>query len=115
MEKLGIDILHVSAGISDNTVPQVPEGLPYNWIVYGGTEIKKQVNIPVIVVNCIRTPEQAEYIINNNLADLVAIGRGHLADPAWVNHVKNGEKIVACIHCKKCGWFTKAETCPKKG
>ena len=56
LEDKGVDLLHVSAGIQGETVPKVPKEFCYNWIVYCGTEIKKAVEIPVIVVNGIKTP-----------------------------------------------------------
>ena len=85
LEQSGVDLLHVSTGFGfpQGNVPGVPERFQYNWIVYGGTQIKKQVRVPVIVVNGIRTPEQAAYLVEQGLADLTAIGTGLLADPDW--------------------------------
>src|SRR5690606_30298617 len=61
LEEAGVDILHISAGISAKnwTPPEMPKSFPFNWIVFSGTQIKKHVSVPVIVVNGIRTPEQA--------------------------------------------------------
>ncbi len=78
LEDAGIDLLHVSSGIEGDTIPKPPQDFDYSWIVYCGTEIKKQVKIPVIVVYRIKTPQQGKYLIENNLADFVAVGRGHL-------------------------------------
>ena len=35
-----------------------------------------------------------EYLIENNMSDFVAIGRGHLADPDWANKAKSGTKVI---------------------
>jgi len=96
LEKSGIDLLHVSTGFgpSQDKAPSVPEGFKYNWIVYGGTEIKKHVNVPVIVVNGIRTPEQAAYLVEQGLADFTAIGHGLLSDPEWANKAQNHKPII---------------------
>jgi len=104
LEKSGIDLLHVSTGIMPqrDKGPAVPEGFNYNWIVYGGTEIKKHVNVPVIVVNGIRTPEQASYLIEHGLADFTAIGKGLLSDPEWANKAQTHKPIIPCISCKHC-------------
>lgn len=112
LEAKGVDLLHVSAGISGENIPEPPKDFPYNWIVYCGTEIKKQVKIPVIVVNGIRTPEQASYIIENNLADFVAVGRGHLVDPNWAKKAGSSLEPATCLKCQKCLWFKNGRHCP---
>ncbi len=114
LEAAGIDLLHVSAGIIDEVVPEVPKDFPYNWIVYIGTEIKKVVKIPVIVVNSIRIPQQASFLIENNLADFVAIGRGHLVDPEWSNKAYMNKNPLKCFNCPKCLWFKDSRNCPGK-
>ena len=113
-EDMGMDFLHVSTGFDNTPIDAaLPADFPCNWIVYGGTQIKKQVNIPVIVVNGIKTPEQASYLIDHKLADFTAMGRAQLADHGFVTHVKEGS-IVECIGCRPCGWFTKANNCPDR-
>ncbi|NLM22194.1 MAG: hypothetical protein GX207_10720 [Peptococcaceae bacterium] len=110
-----MDLLHVSAGIEspDVPLPQPPQNFPFNWIVYCGTEIKKNVSIPVIVVNGIRTSSQAALIIENRLADFVAVGRGHLVDPEWTNKAINKIEAVPCLECKPCKWFKNGDLCPR--
>lgn len=112
LEGAGVDLLHISSGIASSNLPQVPEGFNYNWIVYGGTEVKKLVNVPVIVVNEINTPERADYLINNNLADFTAIGKAQLADPHWTKHALEGAPIIKCLECKVCMWDTDGRKCP---
>ncbi len=114
LEQAGVDLLHVSAGISDGQYPEIPENYPYNWIVYCGTEIRKHISIPVIVVNGIRTPSKAEYLISMNMTDFVAIGKGFLADPNWAIHAQQNHEIQTCLDCKRCAWFSNGEKCPSK-
>lgn len=114
LEQAGVDLLHVSTGISAGKEITVPEGFPYNWIVYSGTRIKEQVKIPVIAVNGIRTAEQAGGLIENGLVDFAAIGRGLLADPEWANKAQKGEEALTCLHCKTCFWAASAgQRCPR--
>lgn len=59
LEKLGVDILHVSSGVPDPVFKQerkieMPSEFPLDWVIYMGTEIKKHVNIPVIGVRKIK-------------------------------------------------------------
>jgi NADPH2 dehydrogenase len=112
LEGAGVDILHVSAGIAGDKIPSAKKDYPFNWIVYCGTEIKKKVNIPVIVVNGIRIPEQAEFILDNKLADFVAVGRGMLSDPEWPNKAYQKQPINPCKNCKRCLWFKDGRLCP---
>ena len=115
LEKAGVDILHVSHGGNLLNLPRTPKDFDYNWIVFSGIEIKKHVNIPVIVVNDIKTPERAAWLIENGLADFVALGKPQLADPYWVNHVKNNEEVNACHSCKpKCRWYEDSGLCPAR-
>ena len=55
LEKLGVDILHVSSGIPEDRKLKLPDEFEYNDFVYTGIQVKKNVNIPVIVVNDIKT------------------------------------------------------------
>jgi 2,4-dienoyl-CoA reductase-like NADH-dependent reductase (Old Yellow Enzyme family) len=113
LEKAGIDLLHVSHGGSLLNLPRTPKDFEYNWIVFSGISIKQHVNIPVIVVNEIKTKERAALLIENDHADFVALGRPQLADPAWANHVQNNEQINVCSSCKpKCRWYEDSELCP---
>lgn len=114
LEKAGVDLLHVSAGIVGEELPKAPEGFPYNWIVYQGTEIRKHLSIPVIVVNGLRTPEQAGYLIENDMADFVALCKSQLADPEWVSKAREGGEINKCLECMRCQWFTDGNRCPRR-
>lgn len=90
LERLGVDLLHVSSGVPDpeyksEVKVDLPEEFPLDWVVYMGTEIKKHVNIPVIGVRKIKTEEQASWLIENNQLDFVAIGRAMIARPHWMS------------------------------
>ena len=113
LEKYGVNILHVSHGGSLQNLPRTPKGFDYNWIVYSGITIKSQVNIPVIAVNEIKTPERAKWLIENEQVDLVALARTQLADPSWANHVLNDQPVNICLSCKpKCKWYEDSNLCP---
>lgn len=113
-EEKGIDYLHISTGFDNTPIDlEMPEDFPCNWIVYGGCKIKEEVSIPVIVVNSIRTKDQIEYLINNDIADFVALGRTQLADHNFVNHIMKEENIITCLNCKPCKWFKDGRFCPK--
>lgn len=90
LEKLGVDLLHISSGVPDPKYTRkqkvdVPNDFPLDWVIYMGTEIRKYVSIPIIGVRNIRKEKEASWLIENDLLDLVAVGRAMIARPNWVN------------------------------
>lgn len=89
LEKEGVDLLHVSHGVSKE-IPQAvkisnyPENFPFHWITFLGIEIKKHVNVPVIGVYGIKTEAQASALVEGNALDFVAVGRAMIARPNWM-------------------------------
>lgn len=113
LQAYGVHYLHVSHGGEKGVNPTVPNNFEYNHVVYMGTEVKKFVDVPVMVVNQIKSPERASKLVTNGLADMVAIGRDMLTDPDWVTKAKTGEAINLCIDCQpRCKRYTKPESCP---
>jgi len=60
--------------------------------------------VPVIAVNQMDRVERALEVLREKRADLVAVGRGLIADPDWVEKVRSGRtaEIVACTGCDSC-------------
>lgn len=114
LEESGADILHISTGFGNllDTELSVPSNFPCNAIVYNGTKVKDAVNIPIIVVNEIKTADQASYLVENDLTDFVSIGRGILANPNWANEALNQGISVECMGCSTCQWFVDSSRCP---
>jgi NADPH2 dehydrogenase len=113
LEQNGVDILHISHGGEKGIKPDVPSDFPNNWIVYCGTEVKKHVKTPIIVVNEIRTPQRASWLIENGISDFVAIGRDLLTDSQWANKAQSNQEINHCINCQpRCKRFGRPESCP---
>lgn len=112
IENIGLDMLHVSSGIPGNRKLEIPADFPYNEVVYTGSQIKKQVNIPVIVVNDIRTVKRGEYLLKNGLCDFVAYGRPFLADENFMAESVIDPGYGPCLKCKRCQWFENIDKCP---
>ncbi len=112
-EDLGLDYLSISTGFDNSPLEvEIPQGFPCNWIVYGGSLIRQNVNIPVIVVNSIKSKDQIEYLLDNDLSDLVAVGRSQLANHNFTNEILN-EDMITCINCRPCKWFRDGRECPR--
>lgn len=77
--------------------------------IYLAEAVKKAVTIPVIAVGRI-TPEVAEKALQEGKTDLVAIGRGLIADPELPKKAAEGrlDEIVPCITCLACFNLTRA-------
>jgi 2,4-dienoyl-CoA reductase-like NADH-dependent reductase (Old Yellow Enzyme family) len=75
----------------------------HNYNVCAASEIKKNVNIPVIVVGGIRSLQDMQTIVGNNLADFVSMGRPFIIEPGIANSLKNKSQTESgCIDCGFC-------------
>jgi 2,4-dienoyl-CoA reductase-like NADH-dependent reductase (Old Yellow Enzyme family)/thioredoxin reductase len=105
LEKAGIDLIDVSAGIYESVVWVVqPMAFPRGCLVDLGARIKEKVKIPVSIVGRINHPELAEQILADGKADFIAIGRALHADPYWPVKAQEGrvEDIRICPACMSC-------------
>ena len=121
-EEAGVDLFHMSVGfipdlsdeekssnIAQSDISFKPGDLIYekndyyNWIVGAGIEIRRHISKPVIVVNGIRSPAQAHYILEQGGVDFVALGRGYLCDLDWIEKAMKDQPVRECASCRgKC-------------
>lgn len=105
LEKAGVDALDCGAGLF-MTMPLICPTVYHEKGCFTSmtAEIKKAVSIPVIAQGRLQDPEVAEKVLADGKADFVAIGRGWIAEPDWVNKVKAGdlEGMRRCISCDHC-------------
>jgi len=102
LEEAGFDALHVDAGCYDSWYwPHPPIYQDYGCMMPMASAVKKAVRIPVIAVGKLAIPQLAALAIAEGKADIVAIGKGLLADAFWVNKVgeEQTERIRPCIGC----------------
>ncbi len=105
LEKAGVDLIDVSAGIYESVMWIVqPMAFPRGCLVDLGWRIKEKVNIPVSIVGRINHPELAEEILAGGKADFIALGRALHADPYWPLKAQEGriEDIRICPACMSC-------------
>ncbi len=102
-EKAGVDVLNVTGGWHETTVPQLPGDLPRGGLHYLAAGVKSVVSIPVVACNRINSPAVAENILAMEQADLIGMARTLLADPALPNKAKEGktELIRPCVACNE--------------
>lgn len=83
LEARGCAAIHVSSG-GLHPDQQIPVGPGYQ--VPLARTVKQAVSIPVVAVGLITEPAQAEQILQDGDADLIAIARAALYDPRWPWH-----------------------------
>ncbi|HKL60692.1 MAG TPA: NADPH dehydrogenase [Sphaerochaeta sp.] len=75
-----IDAVHVSSG----------GVVPVNFPIYPGyqvsfaSDIKQALALPTIAVGMLSSPDLAEYVLQSESADFIAVGRGLLRNPNWL-------------------------------
>lgn len=93
LEARGCAAIHVSSGGLDlrQKIPVAP-----GYQVPLARAVKQAVAMPVIAVGLITAPEQAEAIVANGDADLIALARTILYDPRWPWHA--AAALGASVH-----------------
>jgi anthraniloyl-CoA monooxygenase len=79
----GADIIHVSTG---QTSPNAKPVYGRMWQTPFSDRIRNAARIPTIAVGNVTEGDQVNSIIAAGRADLVALARPHLSDPAWTLH-----------------------------
>jgi 2,4-dienoyl-CoA reductase-like NADH-dependent reductase (Old Yellow Enzyme family)/thioredoxin reductase len=105
LERVGVDMLHVSGGNTVKKGSSMPApGSKQGSHTHLSEYIKRQVSIPVATVGRITEPGIANEIIANGLADACMIGRANLCDPEFANKAYDGriDEIKPCIGCTRC-------------
>lgn len=105
LEQAGADAINVSKGTYETLWATVEDYYHKpGWCKHISRTIKENVNIPVIAVNNVKDPADAEKLLEEGVSDFIALGRAQLADPNWVEKARLGqdEDIRPCIGCINC-------------
>lgn len=105
IEAAGADAIDVSsAGYDTYNYWLEPTSFEPGWRKYMAAAVKKEVKIPVLAANLIRSPEQAEAQLAEGIQDFVCLGRPLIADPHWAEKAQAGRasEIKRCICCLTC-------------
>ncbi len=105
LENKGLDVFDVSAGRGQKDSLSIPEAsAPEGTHADLAGRIKAAGSIPVIAVGRIQTRAVAEKILEEEKADLIALGRQLLADPFWPKKLQEGreDEVVLCTYCNSC-------------
>lgn len=103
VEAAGVTLINSGIGWHEARVPTIVTSVPraaFTWIT---KKVKEHLTIPVVAVNRINTPEVAEQLLADGVADMVSMARPLLADAHFVAKAQQGqpEKINTCIACNQ--------------
>ena len=105
LEKAGVDMLHVSGGMTIKRGSSIPAaGTKLAAHAHLSEEIKKAVSIPVATVGRVTEAWAADELIANGKADACMMGRATLCEPEFANKAYEGRdiEIRPCIGCLRC-------------
>lgn len=103
LEAAGVDLFNTSIGWPESRVPTVAMVVPRAAFGTAVERLKQAVAVPVAASHRINTPQVADHLIAQGQADMVAIARPLLADPAFVRkaRVGDGSAINTCVACNQ--------------
>lgn len=103
-ESYGVDALSVDVGQYESMYyAAAPMYMPKGYALEMAAEVKKAVNIPVMLVGRMNDLDMDEKAIADKKIDGVVIGRASLADPCIPTKAEMGrpDKIRPCISCNE--------------
>lgn len=103
LEQAGVTIFNTGIGWHEARIPTIVTSVPRAAFADVAGRLKQHVKIPVVVSNRINTPEVAESLLTQGIADMVSMARPFLADPEFVAKAFSGraDEINTCIACNQ--------------
>ncbi|RXV66761.1 NADPH-dependent 2,4-dienoyl-CoA reductase [Roseovarius sp. A46] len=103
VEDAGASILNTGIGWHEARVPTIATSVPRAGWAWVTQKLMGKVGIPVITSNRINTPEVAEGLLSEGVADMVSMARPFLADAEFVKKAAEGRSktIAPCIACNQ--------------
>ena len=80
LECEGVDLIDLSGGMCIYMRPGHQEP---GWFSDLSIAVSQVVQVPVMLTGGVRTPDQAQQLLNDGAADLIGIGRALLRNPCW--------------------------------
>ncbi|MEF9995514.1 MAG: NADPH-dependent 2,4-dienoyl-CoA reductase, partial [Burkholderiaceae bacterium] len=103
IEAAGATIINTGIGWHEARVPTIATSVPRAAWAWVTKKMMGEVKIPLITSNRINTPEAAEQLLADGVADMVSLARPLLADPHFVKKAARGtpQAINTCIACNQ--------------
>ena len=104
----GASLINTGIGWHEARIPTIATSVPRAAFAWVTQKMKAEfeavgINTPLITSNRINTPEVAEQLLADGLADMVSMARPLLADPHFVAKAARGQSdlINTCIACNQ--------------
>jgi 2,4-dienoyl-CoA reductase (NADPH2) len=104
----GATIINTGIGWHEARVPTIATSVPraaFTWVTQKMRDTLRAegITIPLVTTNRINTPEVAEQLLAEGVADMVSMARPLLADPHFVRKAAEGraDRINTCIACNQ--------------
>lgn len=103
IEEAGATLINTGIGWHEARIPTIATCVPAGAFTPITFKLKPEITIPIITSNRINTPELANELIENGIADMVSMARPFLADPNFAEKARLGESraINVCIACNQ--------------
>jgi len=103
IKQAGATLINTGIGWHEARIPTILTPVPRAAFTEVTARFRAQVDIPVVAVNRINTPEVAEQVLASGQADMVSMARPLLADADFVNKAAADEarRINTCIACNQ--------------
>lgn len=103
VEKAGATLINTGIGWHEARVPTIATMVPRAGFAWVTKRLMGKVNIPLITVNRINTPEVGEQVLADGCADMISMARPLLADADFVVKAmeNRADEINTCIACNQ--------------
>jgi 2,4-dienoyl-CoA reductase (NADPH2) len=99
----GVDLFDTGIGWHEARVPTIAYMVPRAAFAFAVKRLRAAVDVPVMATNRINTPELAEKLLAEGVADAVSLARPMLADAEFAAKARDGrgDEINTCIACNQ--------------
>jgi 2,4-dienoyl-CoA reductase (NADPH2) len=99
----GVDLFDTGIGWHEARIPTIAYMVPRAGFAFAVKRLREAVDVPVMATNRINTPEVAEKLLADGVADAVSLARPMLADAEFAAKARDGrgDEINTCIACNQ--------------
>ncbi|WP_133126740.1 NADPH-dependent 2,4-dienoyl-CoA reductase [Legionella nagasakiensis] len=103
IEGAGASIINTGIGWHEARIPTIATLVPPAAFTQVSKRLKPEISIPLVTSNRINTPELANALLEDGVADMVSMARPFLSDPLFVEKARLGDSkaINVCIACNQ--------------
>lgn len=103
IQQAGATLINTGIGWHEARIPTIATMVPAAAFTEITKRLRPELTIPIITSNRINTPELANALLEEGVADMVSMARPFLADADFVEKAKMGdsEAINVCIACNQ--------------